>query len=354
MNRRSNPSALAAVSVLALSAAQAHAATGTLAGTSVNNTATVGYAIGGVAQPTVSSNPAIFLVDRKANLTVAPLAGAPVTGVYGAADKVFPFTVTNTTNSTQDFRLTATASALGALTVFSHTDNILASNIRVFVDSNNNGTYEPGVDTAVYIDELAPDASKTVFVVIDLPASGPTLGYAGVNLTGILATGATPGTLGADLTASLVDDPNAIDTVFADGAGSIDLGRDGRFSAGGEYYIGGSAVEVSKFARLISDPLNGALAPKAIPGAVMEYCISTKNTTGSAITNVIVGDVIPANTTYVAGSTYVNGTFLAGACVLDGANVADGAAFSGTAVSTTTSTLAAGTTTTTRFRVTLN
>jgi hypothetical protein len=63
------------------------------------------------------------------------------------------------------------------------------TNIRVFVDVNGNGTYDAATDTATYIDELAPDATKTVFVVADVPASGPASGISGVELTAVVAAG---------------------------------------------------------------------------------------------------------------------------------------------------------------------
>jgi hypothetical protein len=79
------------------------------------------------------------------------------------------------------------------------------------------------------------------------------------------------------LTQSLLDDPAQIDTVFADAAGYADLLRDGRFSAGDEYAVAGATADVTKTAVVISDPMNGIVAPKAIPGAVVEYCIAVKN-----------------------------------------------------------------------------
>ena len=67
---------VAGASIAALVAANgAQAATGTLAGSTVNNTATVGYSIGGVAQPIVSSSTASFVVDKKANVVVAEVGG---------------------------------------------------------------------------------------------------------------------------------------------------------------------------------------------------------------------------------------------------------------------------------------
>nr|WP_295106171.1 hypothetical protein [uncultured Caulobacter sp.] len=331
------------------------AATGTQAGTSVNNTASVSYSVGGVSQTPVSSNNATFVVDRKANVMVAEVGGAATSVSFGQTDRVTTFTVTNTTNATQDFRLIGANIGLGGTTALGRTDNYGVTNIRVFVDVNGNGTYDAATDTATYIDELAPDQTKTVFIVADIPASGPANGISGVQLTAVVATGGTGSALGADLVQTVLgDDPNQVDTVFADGVGYVDLLRDGRFSAGDEYDIAAATAEVTKYATLISDPLNGSLLPKAIPGAVVEYCIAVKNIGAQALTSVGITDNIPANTTYVASSTYVGGSFSLGACVADGAQATDGNVFNGTRIATSIASISAGATATTRFRVTLN
>lgn len=355
MKKSYRRTALASVSALAvvLWGPLASAATGTQAGTSVTNTASVSYSVGGVTQTPVASNVASFVVDRKANVMVAEVGGAATSVSFGQTDQVTTFTVTNTTNATQDFRLFATNVGLGAPTQLGHTDNFTVTNIRVFVDSNGNGTYDAGVDTATFIDELAPDQTKTVFVVADIPASGPASGISGVQLTAVVAAGGGAG-LGADLVQSLTDDPTQIDTVFADAAGYVDALRDGRFSAGDEYAIAAPTAQVVKTAVLISDPMNGIVAPKAIPGAVIEYCIQVKNIGSAALTAIGITDNIPTNTTYLAGSTYVGGSVALGACVADGAQATDGNVFNGTRIATSIANIAVGATTTTRFRVTLN
>jgi uncharacterized repeat protein (TIGR01451 family) len=332
----------------------ASAATGTQAGASINNTATVAYSVGGVSQTPVASNNATFVVDRKVNVVVAEVGGAATSVQFGQTNQVTTFTVTNTTNATQDFRLFALNLGLGVSTPLGHTDNFGVTNIRVFVDVNNNGVYDSATDTATFIDELAPDATKTVFVVADIPASGPAGGFSGVELTAVTAAGGTATSLGADLTQSLLDDPAQIDTVFADGAGFADLVRDARFSAGDEYAVASATAEVAKSFIVVSDPLNGIVAPKAIPGAVIEYCIAVKNIGAQPLTSVGITDNIPTNTTYVANSTYVGGTVLLTACVLDGAQATDAAVYNGTRIATTIPSISAGATSTTRFRVTLN
>ena len=337
----------------------AQAASGTVAGTTVTNTATVNFSVGGTAQNPVSSNAANFLVDRKVNLTVAQLGGTGTQVTFGATNQVTSFTVTNNTNSVMDYRLFATQQVSLVATIFGRQDNMDANNVRVFVDKDGNGIYDPTIDTGTYIDELAPDANATVFIVADIPATGPANAVAGVALTAVAATGGTGGSLGSDTVASiLADNPTAVDNVFADGAGAIDLVRDGRFSAFSEYDVGGANITATKVATTISDPVNGTLLPKAVPGAVVEYCIQVKNAGPGTATNVAITDAIPANSTYVPGIIYVGGSVALGLCVADGAFQDDttGTAgnFDGTKVHSTFPTLTPNSTLTTRFRVTVN
>src|ERR1700733_4589034 len=77
-------------------------AAGTTAGVTISNTATVGYTVGGVSQPDVSSNAASFVVDELVNLSVAEVGGSVTTVVPGAKGQVATFTVTNTSNATLD------------------------------------------------------------------------------------------------------------------------------------------------------------------------------------------------------------------------------------------------------------
>ncbi len=341
-------------------------AAGTLAGTTVANTASVGFTVGGTAQAPVSSNTVNFFVDRKVNVTVAEVGGSATNVTFGSTNQVTTFTVTNNTNAIQDFRLFATEQLSLATIVFGGTDNYAVSNIRVFVDSNSNGVYDVGVDTATYVDELGVDQSATVFIVADIPATGPSNATAGVALTAVAATGGTGGSLGADLIATLLGDTaNAIDNVFADGAGAIDLVRDGRSSAFDAYVVGTAAISAIKTATTISDPINGTLLPKAVPGAIVEYCIQVANAGPGTATGINVTDAIPAHSTYVPGSIYVGGSTALGVCVADGSNEDDDTlgtddadtltgSFDGTNIHAMISTIAPSTTQTARFRVTVN
>ena len=323
-------------------------AAGTIAGTDITNQATLNYSVGGIAQPAQNSNVATFKVDRKINVVVAQVGSVDTSVLPGSVNQVTTFTVTNTSNATMDFSLAA-LNKVGGPGPNGGTDNFNVANVRVFVDSNGNGVYDPGVDTAVFIDELAPDTSKTVFVVADVPVGQVNNDLAAVTLTATAADGGTPGSLGATSVQTVgADTPGAVDTVFADGAGDTDAARDGKFSAASAYKVVSATVSVVKSSAVISDPFNGAINPKAIPGARVRYTIVVTNSGIVAAAAVVLTDGIPTNTTYVTSSITLNG-----AAKTDAAD-ADQATFAGNTVTVNIGALAASGTATVTFDVTVN
>lgn len=307
-------------------ATPAFAQSQTASGTSINNQATVSYDVGNSPQ-SVSSNVASFVVDKKINLVVAEVGGAPTAVGIGDTNQVTTFTVTNLSNSTQDFRLDPDQQNVSIPLL--GTDNFNVTSMRAFVDSNSNGTYDSGVDTATFIDELAPDATVTVFIVANIPNTQG-ISTAIVSLNAVAAAGGGSGTLGADLVASSVlaaDSPTTVETVFADGDGLLDLTRNGMARAFDAYHISTAAVSLAKTARVISDPINLLVNPHAIPGATIEYCLTINNAGPGTASNVAISDNVPANTTFVPGSITVGTIGLGGSlgCILLGTSEDDNA-----------------------------
>jgi uncharacterized repeat protein (TIGR01451 family) len=338
----------------------AHAqSTGTAAGTTISNTASVSYTVNGVVQST-NSTTASFVVDRKVNFSVAVDQASTTKVNMGQTGAVLRFKVTNTTNGTQDFLLNAWQTGIigGLLT---GTDDFDMTNVKIYVDSNGNGTYDPGIDTLSYIDELAPDASVEVFIVADTPASG-SINQAVFALQVRAAAGGQAGTQGAVLLPTdlnLANADNTVDIVFADddddGLG-VDIARNGQGWAYNSYVIGARnvALTVTKSALVLSDGVN-LLNPKSLPGAVVQYCLLANNATlGTAASNVTLSDVIPANTKYVPGSVQ-SGT-PGGTCVLVGTPIADTTAFNAATntVSVNLGTLNGGASQAVSFKVTIN
>lgn len=313
--------------IVTAGAAQAQT-TGTAAGTVVSNTAQASYTVNGTAQ-TTASNAASFVVDRKVNLTVVANQAAATQVNLGQAGAVTSFRVTNNTNGVQDFLLAATQVVPAG--ILTGTNNFVLSNLKIYVDANANGVYDPGVDTATFIDELAPDGTATVFVVGDVPGQqNADRSFVGLDVTA--AAGGAAGTQGTALVPTdlnLPDQNNTVDVVFADddddGALGFDIARNGQGWAYAAYQVGVHAVSLSvvKSATVLSDGVS-LIKPKALPGAVVQYCLTVGNATLlTPATNVTLSDVVPANTSYVPGSIQVGGIGTAGVCLVGGVPVAD-------------------------------
>ena len=295
MNKNRRIIGLVLVALL-MGTAQMALAVGTPSATSIGNTATLDFTISGVAQVPVASNTATFVVDNRVDLTVAVLDGGSVNVVPGALGMYMTYSVTNTGNTSQDYSLTALADA---------GDDFDALNLVIFVDSNGNSTYEPALDTATFVDELAMDTSVTVFVVGDIPLAALDAQIANYDLVVQTATAGGINVLGAVILADdagIVDDPNTVQIVFADAAGSTDAALDGQFSALDQFLVVTVTLTVAKTSAVTNDPINGAVNPKAIPGATMDYTLVVTNTGNAGADNVIVADAIPANTAFTVSS----------------------------------------------------
>ncbi|MCB1615504.1 MAG: DUF11 domain-containing protein [Pseudomonadales bacterium] len=286
------------------------ASTETPADTDITNTATVSYSVSGVAQPDETGT-RVFKVDNKVDLTVT---GGTTNVVANATDQVITFTVTNTGNETQGYALDIEANG---------GDDFDANNVRIYVEDGTTPGFQIGEDTlytagsGVNIGDLDPFSGTggdaiNVYVVSDIPTSGggtaPTDGQtAEYNL---LATTLVAGSTTVQGQTAGADTFNAVDVVFADETGgsagphSSDAVEDGQASATGTYLVASAQLSVTKTSAVISDPVNGATNPKAIPGATVRYTITVSNAGGASAsaTGVTLVDSIPTNTTYTANT----------------------------------------------------
>lgn len=369
---------------LALGVAPGAFATGTDAGVTVANTATVDFEVGGVNQPDVNSNTLNFLVDRRVLFTVAESGGAATSVVPGATGQVLTFTVTNNTNGPIDIRLVAQQT--GVTAPHGGTDNFNATGPSVFVeDGTTPGSYQSGEDTATFIDELPEGGVATVYVVSGIGSGQVNGDIAAVALVGIAAGDvttetdgdytATVGTLAADLAETntgSADDPAFIDTVFGDVAGDVnaagaaDTAGNGQHSDTDQYNVVTASIAVTKSSTVVSDPFNGGTNPKAIPGATIEYCIDVNNTGTAAASTIILTDAVPANTTFVTGSIKSAASGALAACTVGSGTAeddnsagadetdTDGGNFAAGNVTVTTPSIGAGSRWKATFRVTVD
>jgi hypothetical protein len=348
------------VAALAMGATPAFAA-GTASGSTITNTVTVNYNVGTTAQTAIQASD-IITVDRKVNLTVAEIGTTTTTVNPGQATQVTSFTVTNNSNATIDIGLTA-AQLSGGTAAHGGTDNFDITGMTMYVDNTTGtvGSWDAGDLVVSYLDQIAADGVKTIFIVGGIPSGQVNGDIAGVKLTGQAQDALTSGTQGANLTSTAGANTAGVDTVLADAAGLTgDLAYDGKHSDDDDYTVSAALLSVFKTSRVISDPVNGVSAnAKAIPGAVVEYCLIVVNGSGGAsATSVALSDPLPAQTTYYStnfvvrvGGTYT-GTAPTGTCNADGTLTAG--AYSAGTVSGSLGTLTAGQTKTILFQVTIN
>ncbi len=302
-------------------------AAGTTAGTTISNSATATYTDTGGNPRSANSNQVDIKVDELLDVTVAKADPGPVVVTPGATNQVLSFTVTNTGNGSEAFDLTPTT-AIGG-------DQFDPSTTSIVIDTNNNGVYDPGVDTIYTAGSndltLAPDQSKRVFVLSTIPGGGADLDRGDLDLTAAARTGT-----------------GAAGTIFAgqgQGGGDAVVGTTGADGVDrGTYIIQSATMSFVKSATVL-DPFAGT---KSVPGSIITYTlVATISGTGT-LTNLAIGDVIPANTTFQPGTITMQGSPMT-----DAAD-ADAAQFAANAVTVQLGSVAGGQTRTVTFKARIN
>ena len=352
MTRTLRPLATASTLALAAFATAPALAEGTTAGTTITNTVSLSYKVGGVDQAQVSASDS-FTVDRKVNLVVAESGSISTSVTPGEQNAISVFDVTNVSNAPLDFALAASQRS-GGTAAHGGTDTYDVAGLRIHVDSNGNNVFDPASDQlAGFLDQVGADETRRVFVVANVPLGRATGDVAGVRLAATAAEAAAPGALGAVVTETQGANTAGVDTVFADAGSDGNTARDGIHFDEDDYTILAASLTATKTSRVVSDPFNGTTNPKMIPGAVIEYCVAVANAPGSATaSNLAISDSLPATTSWLAAfGVKVNGTVSGATCNADGV---DGGSHSAGIVSGTLSDLPAGETRTLVFRVSVN
>ena len=342
--------ATSAFSMAALGVNPAYAGDlGTDAGTSITNNVSVAFNVGGTIQ-TAETDSDTFVVDREVNLVITKSDTVNTIVAPGATQQAVTYTVSNQTNDTIDVLLTA--EQLGG-------DDFNVTGAITFYLDDGNGVFD-GADTLITsVNDLAEDVTVVVHAVANIPAGVVTGDIANIVLIGQAADSVT-GVAFVDNSGD-ADDASVVQNVFADGAGTGtgDVAGDGYHSDTDTYEVAGADISVFKSSRVVSDPL-GSTNPKAIPGAIVEYCISVANGAGSAsATGVTITDTLPADVggngiTFVTGSILVDATALIAAGPPQTQTCSGGVAggsFADPTVSGTLSDIAAGTNRAMIFRV---
>ncbi len=295
----------------------------TVAGTTISNTATATYNDPGGNQQSTPSNRVDIIVDELLDVTVASADPGDMPAAPGSTNQVLSFTVTNTGNGSEAFRLTPNSTVGG--------DQFDPTTTSIVID-NGNGVYDPGVDV-VYTPGsndpvLGPDASVKIFILSTIPG------------------GTTDGSRGAvTLTAAAVTGTGAPGTSFpgqGQGGGDAVVGSSGADGVDdGAYVVQSASVSLAKSATVL-DPFGGT---ESVPGSIITYTIVATITGTGTLTNLAIGDAIPAGTIYQNGTITLQGSGLS-----DGVD-ADAGEFGSSAVAVRLGSLTGGATRTVTFKV---
>lgn len=318
------PMALASASMFF---AMPASAAGTSAGTTISNTATATYTNAGGQSVTIPSNTIDLKVDEVVNVTVASADPGDVSSASGGVGQILSFSVTNTGNGSEAFRL-APINAIGS-------DSFDPATTSLVLDTNHNNVYDAGLDTVYAAGSndpvLTADASIRVFMLSTIPgtATDGQRGQSDLTATAVTGTG-TPGTVFA------AAGDGGSDAVIGSSTG---VGRDKGF-----YIVSAATVAFVKSAA-VADPFGGA---KPVPGAIITYTLLATVSGSGAVANLAVGDPVPATTTYVPGSLTLQGA------ILTDTTDSDAGEFTGSAIAARFGSVTAGQTRTVTFKTRIN
>lgn len=311
----------------------AHAA-GTDAGTTVSNTFTLNYDVGGTAQPPIdnSGSPTQFTVDRLVDLTITELN--PTLNVAPgsvAADNEVVFRLTNLGNDTQAYDL-STAVPSGT-----YAPGSIA--IEYFIDLDGSTTLNGGevVVVGTQPDDVPPDIN--VYVTVQSSVPGVAVDGQTANLVLIAdtlhATNPIASCGSCTPLAEVLADAGGntlageAETFLADliGVATMEANNAGDFSAQSVLTVlaptltASKSVAVFQTAPATEGVCTGLTTPVAgdqysVPGACIQYEIEIINTGAGDASNLVIADELPAEIRFLQATLdagFVDDTSIAGA-----------------------------------------
>ena len=260
-------------------------ATGTAAGTAIDNVAIVNFDLGGV-NTTQDSNTVTLRVLERLDVVVT-LQSPQVIVAPNETNASLLFTVTNSGNGVDEFELFIDSNLAG--------DDFdpLPATPAIYFDSDSSGDFTVG-DVAYVLGgnnpQLAADESVDILLVNNIPPGvvNNWLGRSELTATSTTGTG-LPG-----------------ETLVGLGDGGLDavLGASGGTAAViGEYLVSAVQMNIQKSV-VVVNPLGGT---EPTTGATLTYTVTLEVLNGGTATAGVFSDPIPQFSTYVANSILLNG-----------------------------------------------
>ena len=291
-------------------------ADGTIAGTDINNTATINYSVGGTAQTAIKSAPGAgnstpgtpgtattFVVDKKIDLVVTGTADANVAPL-GTAD--LTFTLKNDGNDKEFFSLATLNASVGDDFNMTGTCTTTVNSVTSPVGIPAHGL-GPSVTSPL---ELVPDGVATITVNCTAPATGPTVSQSKTSDVNLIATAVTTsGGSTAYVNTPGADTAGSEDIVLADALGSAnsDNANDSKHSAFQTYTVNTADLNVTKTSVVSDARAFNSTNPKRIPGATIVYTITVDNAVGAVTaTDIVITDTVQGDLTIVSAGLVID------------------------------------------------
>jgi hypothetical protein len=252
-----------------------HAA-GTSAGTSISNTASVSYDVGG-ATVSANSDPAVLTVQELINVTVISQDSGNVSVNSPDIGAELKFNVTNTGNGDEAFVISQVN--IGG-------DDFDVTLSTIYLDDGD-GVFEPGTDDVAYDNSapstIAPDTSITIWVTSNIPGSLSNSNTSEVQVSALSKTfsddGQTDPNSGAVVTGA---GTSSTDAVYGNAAANADDTA--------KFVVSAIEVVIVKAISSITDQF-GTSQP--VPGAEVVYSLTVTVTGTGNADSVTASDALP-------------------------------------------------------------
>ncbi len=280
---------------------------GTQAGTDINNTATLSYSAGGVAQPDKTSNTDSFKVDKKVDMVLVTSDTNQTEVTPGQQDRITNYEFKNEGNENQYFKFTVANLANDKEADYnSDKDNDDVNNLEIKCDYTDGDGNSKTADWATdFTIQVKQDTNATCYVRADIKDAANGGDDQDIMNVELLATAVTDSSGNTAETESDHDTQDQVDVVLADGVsddtlgssnqGKGDTAKDGKEAARSGYRIVTPVLDVTKTSCVISDPVNGTTKPKRIPGAIIRYMFDVHNAGTGDVSDANITDTIDSN-----------------------------------------------------------
>jgi len=288
-------------SLISLVATTAIYASGTVAGTDIDNSATLEYSAGGVKQSDVTSNTDTFKVDKKVDMVLTTTDTDQTEVTPGQQDRETNYQFKNEGNTDQYFKFTIDNLAKDKEADYdTDKDNNDVNNLEIqctYTDANGDSQTTDWASS--FTIQVKQDTTATCKVRGDIPSDAQDKDIMNVEL---LSTAVTDSSGDTAETESSSESADTVDVVLADGVADDTLGssnsgkgdtkKDGKEAARSGYIVVTPVLSVTKTSCVVSDPVNGTDTPKRIPGAIIRYMFDIKNTGTGDVSDLNITDSI--------------------------------------------------------------